>query len=67
MSYDDWKTRAPDPEDDKEQCGCVWTMNHGIRFLVERCEEHEALYQEEEERLRAARKPSEDDGDDIPF
>lgn len=72
MSYDDWKTTPPDEEQDNEACGCKWVISHGVRFLIERCEEHEYLYQEEEKRrlAREALEPlvlRQDDDDNIPF
>lgn len=56
-----------------EECGCVFVMNQGIRFCVERCEEHQRIYDANEQRLaekRAQEKKDsgdEEDSDDIPF
>lgn len=71
MTYDDWKTTPPD--DYSDECGCVFVINQGIRFCVERCEEHQRIYEENEQRLaekRAQEKKDngeEDGSDDIPF
>jgi hypothetical protein len=69
MTYDDWKCSAPEV-DDEEPCGCVLAFNQGVRYVVQRCDSHEFLYQQEEARRQANHSlPSAEtsDEDDIPF